>query len=87
MPTAKLCVLVVSQKFCEGTQDTYGQRLPYVSPYLIDYSLKLFKHFKTKVITKYFILFLLNREKLVEFGLTKDFIGEECFSTVVIWKS
>jgi hypothetical protein len=52
MPPAKLCVLVVSQKFCEGTQDTYGQRLPYVSPYLIDYSLDLLKHFKMKGNTK-----------------------------------
>lgn len=33
-------------------QDTYGQRLPYVSPYLIDYSLDLLKHFKMKGNTK-----------------------------------
>jgi len=28
------------------------ETLPFISPYLIDYSLKLFKHFKTKVNTK-----------------------------------
>ena len=31
MPMVKLCVLVVSKKLSEDTQDSYGQRLPYVS--------------------------------------------------------
>ena len=52
MPMVKLCVLVVSKKLSEDTQDSYGQRLPYVSPYLFDYSLDLLKHFKMKVNTK-----------------------------------
>ena len=52
MPMVKLCVLVVSKKFSEDTQDSYGQQLPCVSPFLIDYSLDLLKHFKMKVNTK-----------------------------------
>ena len=33
---------------------------------------------------KYSILLLSNHDKLVEHGLTKDFIAEECFTIVVI---
>ena len=51
MPMVNLCVLVVSKKLSEDTQDTYGQRLPHVSPLLFDYSLDLLKHFKMKVHT------------------------------------
>ena len=35
--------------FSENTRDPLVETLPYISPYLIEYYLKLFKHFKTKV--------------------------------------
>ena len=47
----KLCVLVLSKKLSEDTQDSYVQRLPYAAPQLFDHSLALLKHFKMKVHT------------------------------------
>ena len=32
MPMVKLYVLVLSKNLSEDTQDSYGQRMPYVSP-------------------------------------------------------
>ena len=73
--------------FSENTRVPLVETLPYISPYLIDYYLKLFKHFKTKVNTKLNIRYSsFETTKIVELGLRKEFIGEEWFMTVVISK-
>ena len=48
--------------FSENTWDPLVETLPYISPHLIDYYLKLFKQFKSKHQIKYLTLFFLNHE-------------------------